>query len=67
MDTKKTSFFLGAAAVEHLFHASHNCPPWQYAPPAPSVAPISQTLHHCRPLRPYGTPLFIMGSLFLFL
>jgi len=40
---------LGAAAVKHLFHAAHNCPPWQYAPPAPSVAPIPQTLHHCRP------------------
>jgi len=35
MNTKK-HHFLGAAVVEHLFHASHNCPPWQYAPPAPS-------------------------------
>jgi hypothetical protein len=33
---KKDIIFLGAAAVEHLFHASHNCPPWQYAPSAPS-------------------------------
>jgi hypothetical protein len=25
---------LGAAAVKHLFHAAHNCHPWQDAPPA---------------------------------
>jgi len=23
-------------AVKHLFHAAHNCHPWQDAPPAPS-------------------------------
>jgi hypothetical protein len=26
----------GAAAVKHLFHAAHNCHPWQDAPSAPS-------------------------------
>ncbi|MDD3554523.1 MAG: hypothetical protein PHC35_08445 [Deltaproteobacteria bacterium] len=53
---KKDIIFLGSAAVKHLFHAAHNCPSWQDAPPAPFMAPISQTLHHCRPFRPCGTP-----------
>jgi hypothetical protein len=35
MNTKR-HHFLRAAAVKHLFHAAHNCPPWQDAPPAPS-------------------------------
>ncbi|MDD3554313.1 MAG: hypothetical protein PHC35_07350 [Deltaproteobacteria bacterium] len=56
---------LGAAAVEHLFHAAHNCHPWQDAPPAPFMAPISQTLHHGRPFSSLRNSMFITDALFI--